>query len=120
MKSKHKSIVSESLFFRIQDILDGKAKLRIAANPSRLEGLPLRGYLLCPRSGRILTGSSSYGNSSLNFYYHCTGGCKERVKAAVVNDYFVWLLIMLVRQNEKAIHSFEKIRISKHKENGRN
>jgi site-specific DNA recombinase len=51
--------------------------------------LPLRGFLECPDCQRMLTGSASRGRHGNYFhYYHCTGKCKCRFKAATVNEYF--------------------------------
>ena len=49
----------------------------------------LRGFLECPDCHRVLTGSASRGRHGSYFhYYHCTGHCKCRFKAATVNEYF--------------------------------
>lgn len=49
--------------------------------------MPLRGYIICPRCNKKLTGSASRGGSGIrHFYYHCTKGCPERIKANQVND----------------------------------
>ena len=51
--------------------------------------MPLRGYLICPKCGKILTGSASKGRYKYYHYYHCTKGCTFREKAPVVNDKIV-------------------------------
>ena len=51
--------------------------------------LPLRGFLECPDCHRMLTGSASKGrHGNYYHYYHCTGNCKCRFKAGLVNEYF--------------------------------
>jgi len=49
----------------------------------------LRGFLICPKCTKKLTGSKSKGRTQDYFYYHCTGGCKCRFRAEFLNDIFV-------------------------------
>jgi len=84
----HEPIITEALFDEVQEVLSGrrrKQSYKICAK----DELPLRGFLICPRCKAKLTGSASTGGSGIKqFYYHCSRGCKERVKADVVNDAF--------------------------------
>nr|WP_262917442.1 zinc ribbon domain-containing protein [Zunongwangia pacifica] len=50
---------------------------------------PLRGFVICPDCGRMLTGSKSKGRSQYYYYYHCSGGCKFRHKAEDMNEKIV-------------------------------
>lgn len=115
----HEPLISESLFYEVQDVLDGKKKPRILAQKSKLEAIPLRGFLMCPRCSRTLTGSGSNGNGGIYYYYHCTGGCKERVKAPIVNDAFNQLL-RSVSVNEKKLKTFEEVLLDYCGSNARN
>jgi DNA invertase Pin-like site-specific DNA recombinase len=103
---KHEPLISARLFYEVQEVLDGKKKPRIPARANKLEEIPLRGFLLCPKCERVLTGSGSKGNGGTYFYYHCTGGCKERVKASIVNDAFLGML-RSITINEGALKIFE-------------
>jgi site-specific DNA recombinase len=49
------------------------------------ENLPLRGFLICPNCGRMLTGSASKGRTQHYHYYHCSSDCGVRYKAPEVN-----------------------------------
>ncbi len=84
----HEPLITEALFNKVQDVLRSrgrKKKYRISIK----EELPLRGFLRCPKCNNNLTGSASTGGSGIkHFYYHCTKGCPERVKAFIVNDSF--------------------------------
>lgn len=85
---QHEPLISEALFQMAQDTLDGKKrhyKLRSVADMV----LPLRGHLICPDCGKLLTGSKSKGRSQDYFYYHCYGGCKCRFRAENANEVFV-------------------------------
>lgn len=89
-KGMHEPIITESLFYEVQDILNGRKRNTPVKN-TRREELPLRGFLACKRCGGPLTGSASHGNGGKYYYYHCqpNTGCKERFKAEVANDAFV-------------------------------
>ncbi|MBK7908988.1 recombinase family protein [Candidatus Pollutiaquabacter sp.] len=75
----HEPIISKELFDRCQQIRKRATKKKDVTkcfNPL----MPLRGYLICRKCGRMLTGSSSKGNGGLYVYYHCSNGCKERFR----------------------------------------
>ena len=89
VKGLHEPIISEELFYRAQDVLDGRKRapyrLKIITNNE----LPLRGFLICPKCGKLLTGSKSKGHTRYYSYYHCTTGCTCRFRADNVNSLFV-------------------------------
>jgi site-specific DNA recombinase len=70
------------------------------------EEIPLRGFLSCPQCGKKLTGSRSTGGSGIkHYYYHCSKGCKERIKANEMNMVFAEHLNTLkFRNNIKEIY----------------
>jgi site-specific DNA recombinase len=105
---QHEPIISERLFYEVQDVLEGKKRKDLPAHFSKREDLPLRGYFKCTACGRNLTGSASKGNGGKYFYYHCKNGCKERFRATEGNDSFYEYLDE-ISGNEKAIRSWEKI-----------
>ena len=84
----HEPIVSESLFYQVQEVLEGKKRIQFV-KISTDDNLPLRGFLLCPKCGKQLTGSASKGRSNYYYYYHCTSSCGERHKADQLNDSFI-------------------------------
>ena len=54
----HQPIISEALFYEVQDCLDGKKKTyktKVEVNNT----FQLRGYLICPKCGKVLTGSDA-------------------------------------------------------------
>jgi len=88
VKGQHEPIISEALFYEVQDVLNGNKKKATVKFVSS-DMLPLRGFLECPECHRMLTGSASKGRHGKYFhYYHCTGKCKCRFKAETVNEYF--------------------------------
>ena len=105
----HEPLVSDDVFYRVQDILDGKMKhkpkLRKAINPD----LYLRNILICPICGHALTGSESRGNGGLYAYYNCAHDGKHlRAKAQKVNDGFVSYLSSL-KPNETVLNLYYEI-----------
>ena len=84
----HEPIISEELFNKVQDLLNGRRKSMTPRHP-RKDELPLRGILQCKKCGRNLTGSGSKGNGGRYFYYHCDKGCNERFSATLANDIFI-------------------------------
>ncbi len=83
----HQPIITEELFYDVQDVLDEKKKVKTSY--SRInDAYPLRGNLVCPQCSKTLTGSSAEGNGGKYYYYHCTKGCKERHKSEAMHSYF--------------------------------
>ena len=84
----HEGIVTEELFDKVQDILQGKLKSRNRPKYNTLRPeLFLRGNLICSECGHNLTGSPSRGKSGTKyFYYHCNHCGKQRYRAETVND----------------------------------
>ena len=87
----HEAIISEELFYEVQDVLAGKKK--ITTKYARLnDEYPMRGFMVCSKCGKNLTGSSSKGNGGTYYYYHCTKGCNERFKNNELhNNFYSWL-----------------------------
>lgn len=87
IQGKHQPLISEALFYRVQDVLDGKKKL-CRAKIKVDDNFPLRGFLICTHCGKLLTASTSKGRSSYYSYYHCFAGCNVRHSSQVVNEEF--------------------------------
>jgi site-specific DNA recombinase len=89
IQGKHKPLISEALFYKVQEVLDGKKKdERPGGKVLNNEHFPLRGILTCPKCGNNLTGSGSKGNSKIYYYYHCNSKCGFRYQSHIVNDLF--------------------------------
>ena len=83
----HTPLVTETLFYEVQDVLNGKRK-RLTVKNTIKDELPLRGLLECRQCGGKLSGSASKGNGGYYYYYHCQKGCNERFKAKEANHIF--------------------------------
>ena len=91
VKGKIEPIISEELFNKVQEILDGK-KPQVTGYNRNNPDFPLRQFLTCPNCNQPLTGGWSKGNAKNKFpYYHCYNkdcSCKLRVRADIVNKIF--------------------------------
>lgn len=84
---QHEPLISEALFYQVQDILDGKKKIQKTKRTVD-DRFPLRGFLQCNDNScsRLLTASASRGRKLHYEYYHCTSSCGTRFPAAQVNE----------------------------------
>jgi DNA invertase Pin-like site-specific DNA recombinase len=89
VKGLHEAIISEALFYDVQDIINGRKKvLRVQAVKIN-ECLPLQGLLDCASCKRHLTGSASKGRrGGYYYYYHAQAvyGCGCRFRADNVHE----------------------------------
>ncbi len=90
VQGQHEAIISEALFYEVQEVLSGrKRKERPATQITVDEPMPLRGFLICPKCGRMLTGSASKGRYNRYYYYHCVSSCGCRFRTENANSLFV-------------------------------
>ncbi len=90
VQGQHEPLISEALFYKVQDVLDGKKrKERPNTKMVSQNNLPLRGFLTCSKCKRMLTGSASKGKYNYYYYYHCISSCGCRYRANHANDTFI-------------------------------
>ena len=87
MQWQHEAHIHEALFYEAQEVLDGKRKGQRKKDVAD-DQIPLRGFLVCPRCGRLLTGSGSKGRKYRYNYYHCRSACGALYRADFVNGAF--------------------------------
>ncbi|TWI20297.1 recombinase family protein [Sphingobacterium siyangense] len=87
VEGQHEGIISDDLFYRVQDILDGRGRKYRTKMETRDE-FPLRGFVICPKCGRLLTGSKSKGRNRYYTYYHCFKGCSYRINTDKLFGFF--------------------------------
>jgi len=105
VQGQHEPLISEAMFYRVQDVLDGRKKAmrpKIAVD----DNLPLRGFLICPNCGRMLTGSASKGRTQHYHYYHCSSECGIRYKAQEPN-------VKIVDEIRKYVHPLPRLQLFK-------
>jgi ssDNA-binding Zn-finger/Zn-ribbon topoisomerase 1 len=65
-------IVSEDVFYRVQSKLHRKSKAPQVRYQKDNAEFPLRGVVLCPTCGHVMTASNSKGNGGKYGYYSCS------------------------------------------------
>lgn len=85
IKGVHEPIISEALFYKVQSIIRTQKKVTGKTNELKAT-FSLKGHLICPNCSRKLRGSYSRGRNKRYPYYHCSGNCKTRVSAGMVNE----------------------------------
>lgn len=84
VQGKHQPLISLELFNQTQDVLNGRARTKTHATN---KDFPLRGLLICPRCGNLLTASSSKGCKGVYYsYYHCNSKCGERTSTKIIHE----------------------------------
>lgn len=112
VKGQHEAIVSEDLFYDVQNVLSERRrnKRKRTTKVNSVPELPLRGHLICPKCGRQLSGSASRSaQKNLYFYYHCLSSCGFRFRADKANILFEEILasFRLIRGKELYIAAIQ-------------
>lgn len=69
IKGKFETIISEKIFYLVQDILNGRKPV-VVPHDFKNPNYPLKQFLRCPYCGKPLTGSTSTGRNKKKFYYY--------------------------------------------------
>ena len=85
IKGIHDPLISEALFYEVQDIINTKRKINSKTDELKATFF-LKEFLVCPVCARKLTGSFSQGSTKKYPYYHCPRKCKTRINAFKLND----------------------------------
>lgn len=70
------SLISEDLFYQVQAVLSGRARVIAGPRQRNRPEFPLRGFVRCGTCNRPLSGSYSKGRSDRYAYYHCRPPCR--------------------------------------------
>ncbi len=96
VEGRHEPIVSETLFYEVQQALAGNRKARGKFEPKYTklrDDFHLRGVLNCDKCAHTMTASYSKGKLGKRYgYYHCNHCKKQRVSAIKVHKAFDELL----------------------------
>lgn len=84
---QHEPLITEGLFYNVQDILDGKSRVYRPKIKTIVE-FPLRGFFVCPKCQKKLQGSKCKGRHKYYYYYHCEVQCKYRINSESANKLF--------------------------------
>ena len=84
---QHEPLIKPSVFYEVQDVLEGR-KRRLKTKIVTQDMLALKGFINCPKCGKVLTGSASKGRTAHYHYYHCNSTCGYRTRAEEANSIF--------------------------------
>ncbi len=85
----HEPLVSADVFAAVHRRRFAKKDVRSVARRRLIPEIPLRGHLLCPKTGARLSGSGSRSRHGYRvWYYHGFGKGAYRVQAATVHEAF--------------------------------
>jgi DNA invertase Pin-like site-specific DNA recombinase len=114
VKGLHQSIIDDTTFYQVQNVLKGKKKnTRLPAKKHLL--LPLRGHLKCPICEENLTGSVSKGNGGMYAYYHCRLSCSNRIPSNLAHELFYSNVFGIINVNSNVLGLFKEILSDKFK-----
>ena len=83
----HDAIISDSLYYKVQEVLSGKISNKKPGYSFQREEFPLRGILVCSSCESKLTASKSRSATGNRYsYYHCNTCSGERFSAELVNS----------------------------------
>lgn len=85
---QHDAIISEELFYQVQDVLNGRARV-YRPKIQTVEEFPLRGFFLCPKCSKKVTASKCKGRNKYYYYYHCENSCGYRINSKNANEIFI-------------------------------
>ncbi len=98
IQGQHRSLVSASLFEKVQQILLRK-RIHLRKN-SADKMFPLRGFLRCPICNKCLTGSGSTGKrKKIYYYYHCQTSRHTRIPIEQIHLQFSSFIAKLTPNN---------------------
>ena len=87
VQGQHEPIISEEIYEKVQETLDGRGRIYRSKIQTRND-FPLRGFLICPICGNLLTASKSKGRNDYYSYYHCRKGCTYRIRIEKLHQAF--------------------------------
>lgn len=99
VQGQHQPIISEELYEKVQEILDGRGRIYRSKIQTRND-FPLRGFLICPICGNLLTASKSKGRNGHYSYYHCRKGCTYRIRIEKLHQVFEYELRRYIPRKE--------------------
>ena len=84
----HEPIITRMLYSKVQDVINGRNKQKGLNHKKVNPAFPLRGFLMCPKCDKPLSGSISTGRNKKYAYYHCFSPCDIRIKQEDAHSWF--------------------------------
>ena len=109
VEGRHEALISEDVYYRVQDVMNGKNKSKPKLNKAINPDLFLRQFITCPVCGHALTGGASRGNGGYYTYYHCSHESKHfRIRADKAIELFA-KYVSCLRPNEAILKLYEAV-----------
>ncbi|MEA5062332.1 MAG: recombinase family protein [Petrimonas sp.] len=109
VKGQHEAMIQGDVFWKVQEVLDGKKKHTPKLSKRINPDLFLRKYIVCPVCGSPLTGATSRGNGGQYTYYNCSKKAKHfRVRAEQANEQFARYMASL-KPNETVLQLYNEV-----------
>ncbi len=86
IKGVHTPMITEQVFYRVQDILDGRNRnSEVTKRNVKNEAFPLRGILKCNICGSPFRSGNCKGNGGIYPKYWCSDGCVKSIAVKNLN-----------------------------------
>ena len=109
IKGRHEAMIKENVFWKVQEVIDGKKKKAPKLSKCINPDLFLRKYIICPVCESPLTGATSRGNGGQYTYYNCSKEAKHcRYRAEQANELFAKYTASL-KPNETVLKLYGEI-----------
>jgi site-specific DNA recombinase len=120
IKGLHEPIISEELYYKVQEIKKGKNRMIKKTRPKNID-FPLSGFMKC-----VCCGSPMYGSKSNNgkqkkitreySFYRCSKNCKEQSYKPEIVHFELLNNLASIKPSVEIVDLFEKILIDGYKE----
>lgn len=105
IQGQHEKMISNSLFFKVQEVLSGRRVNNIKGNVKN-EKFPLRGIVSCSACGSKLRAAACKGNGGIYKKYWCPKtSCKGTIPAKDIDEQLL-MLLGKVEPSEETIDLF--------------
>lgn len=110
VKGIHEPLISESLFYTVQEVLTGKRRVKSRVHKKLKEQFPLVGFLHCQHDHKM-TCSCSRGKMGTYYgYYHCWNNLHcIRGSAEAVNQSFIEEGILNIKVDSSRVEDYRMI-----------
>ncbi|MFC4686577.1 recombinase family protein [Epilithonimonas pallida] len=116
-KGFHEAIISEELFYTVQDIKNGRNRMVKKIRPKNPD-FPLSGFLLCACCGSPLYGSTSNnGKQKKAFHssYRCSKNCGEKYSPEIIHEE-LYRVLSKAKPSKGILKLFEEVLIDEYQE----
>lgn len=109
VKGIHEPIISETLFYRVQEIMQANRRVKVKKYKRVDDRFPLNGFLYCEHEHKMTFSTSRGRHGGMFNYYHCANHLHcERCRASEANESFIEHLSKF-KADQRRVGHFRKI-----------